>query len=380
MRCARLLVLAWPVWCAGALRPIDVGELESIVQAAGHADDETARYLAGSQLSERLTDEALTRLLRESPGPRTSGALQSLAAESAFLSAPEAEWPLQERPAIPEQRAIIDRAVEYATGYVRSLPDFLCTIETHRFDDAPRPGDKTAPWGRFHPRDTIVSELTFESARESYAVRTVNGHPPRDNKPIGGLTTWGEFGPQMAELLLGKSGAGFRWNHVETLDGKRVAVFDYSVDAAHSRYVVSWCCGKALVAYRGQVFINPDSGAVVRLTREAVGLPADSGMAAVRTAVDYRLVEIGGRPYMCPSRSIAAWYEVTHSEREQPMIGRSGLEDKWGLAAVTYLNEVLFREYRKFGAEVKMLTDGPAAEKGAEGAPLPAGSGDKPLR
>jgi len=380
MRRAWLLVLAWPVCCAGGLRPIDIGQLGSIVQAAGRADDETARYLAGSQLTERLTDITLARLLGESPGPRTSGALQSLAAESAFLSAPQAEWPLQESPTLVEQRSIIDRAVEYATGYVRSLPDFLCTIETRRFDDAPRPGDRTAPWGRFHPRDTIVSELTFASARESYAVRTVNGRPPRDNKPTGGLTTWGEFGPQMAELLLGKGDAGFRWNHVETLDGKRVAVFDYSVDAAHSRYVVSWCCGKAMVAYRGQILINPDSGALVRLTREAVGLPADSGMAAVRMAVDYGLVEIGGRLYMCPWRSIATSYEVAHSAREQPRIGRSGMEDKWGLAAVTYLNQVLFREYRKFGAEVKMLTESPPAAKEPESAPLPEGSGDKPLR
>ena len=365
MRFARLLWLAWPVWCAGGLRLIDVGQLESVVQAAGHADEETARYLDASRLSERLSDETLARLLRESPGPRTSDALQALAAESAFLDAPQTEWPLQERPTLAEQRAMVERAVEYAAGYVRSLPDFLCTIDTRRFEDAPRRAEKTVPWGRLHARDIIISDLTFESARESYAIRTVNGHPAGEGGPIGGLTTWGEFGPLLADLLLGKSDAAFRWNHFETLDGKRVAVFDYSVDVEHSQYEISWCCGKAIVAYRGQIFISPDSGTAVRLTREAVGLPAESGMAAVRNVVNYRPAEIGGRFYMCPSRGIATWYEVTHVARERTPIGQTRTGEDWVLAAVTYLNEVLFREYRKFGAEVKMLPESPplAGEK-----------------
>jgi hypothetical protein len=268
--------------------------------------------------------------------------------------------PHLERPAMAEQKAMLARAVDHAAGFIRALPDFICSIETRLLDDDEIRASGTAgKWERFHLRHTAVSGLTFEAGHESYAFQTIDGQRPRDGKPLPGLTTWGEFGPQMESLLLADSDASFFWSHWETLEGKPIAVLSYSVDVAHSRYLVSWCCSSIIgaggryppvttnVAYTGQLFIYPDSGSILRLTRQTVDLPIDSHIDVIRTVVDYRPVEIGDRVYVCPFRSVSVARETRNASKTA---------HHFSAQTVTNLNEVHFTGYHKFETQSKFLS------------------------
>jgi len=87
----------------------------------------------------------------------------------------------------------------------------------------------------------------------------VNGVAWKRKTPLGGLITYGEFGA----ILAAPFGPGkARWSHWETMDGKRMAVFTYSIDRAHSNYSLTWCCTAWLKRDRGRRW--PPGGAVHR--------------------------------------------------------------------------------------------------------------------
>ena len=105
MKLAIAVLLACAASPTFAGRRVGVAELEkTLVEAAGQADGQTARSLAGIELSERITDRALTRLLAHATGPRTKDVLQLLAQVSAFLDSPASER-LAVDPPPPEEQA-----------------------------------------------------------------------------------------------------------------------------------------------------------------------------------------------------------------------------------------------------------------------------------
>ena len=150
-----------------------------------------------------------------------------------------------------------------------------------------------------------------------------------------------------------------------TSEGK-AAVFHYDVPQAVSHYEVDYCCawqrneaayhGKP--GYHGDLFVDPFTGAIVRVTLEA-----DMGDAQVITyaaiAVNYGKVDIGGSTYICPVRSVAI---SAAQDREGKIVG--------GSAPVRRINEVSFSNYRRFGSTSRIVADG-QDEQGA-----PAGTAE----
>ena len=215
-------------------------------------------------------------------------------------------------------------------------------------------------WERFHLRDVVTSGLTFDGGKETYKVQAINGRLTRDSNPSRGLTTWGEFGPLMAELFLEDSDPSFFWSHWEMFEGKQLAVLGYSVNGAHSHYAVTWCCSAIIgangkyppvttnVAFTGQVFLDPDSGTILRMTRQTADLPIESHIDIIRTVVEYRPVEIGGATYMCPFRSVSVAHETRNMARKSY---------DYSPETVTNLSEVRFTGYHKFEIESRILSD-----------------------
>jgi hypothetical protein len=87
------------------------------------------------------------------------------------------------------------------------------------------------------------------------------------------------------------------------------------------------------VAYRGAVFIEPNSGSIFRISWQAVDVPPAFPMHSSETVVDYRPVEIGGGSWLCPVRSVT--------------ISGSG--------KFVSLNRVEFTNYHKFGSEARIV-------------------------
>ena len=246
--------------------------------------------------------------------------------------------PVETTPAAAEQDRILAAMHDYADQYVANLPNFLCAQTTRQLES-------DLKGKRWHSGDTLVSTLSFHDGEERRALELVNGKPveaarKRWRMP---LTSEGEFGTLLSRVLGKESAAYFSWNRWDVLSGKRVAVFDYSVDKEHSTLSLRLSdLAHAVVPYRGSVYADPATGAVWRIDDVAPEIPAALQTRAIATTVDYAEVNIGNRSYLLPSQATVSVLTWDRKIR----------------------NEISFAQYRKFTADSSITFD--AGEAGGK--------------
>jgi hypothetical protein len=231
----------------------------------------------------------------------------------------------QPAPTPAEQDQYLDAMHHYAAQYVSSLPNFLCAQTTRQFEA----GLKSNRW---HKGDTLVSKLSFNRGREQRSLDLVNGKPadPARRHWRTPLVTEGEFGILLGRVLGPDSEAWFTWSRWETLRGRRLAVFDYSVDKQHSTLSLSLSgLSKAVVPYHGSVYGDPATGAVWSITSTATEIPAALLTREISTTIDYDEVTIGEKNYLLPVEASVSLLLETRKVR----------------------NEMEFEGYRKFEAD-----------------------------
>lgn len=362
-----LRIAAMVVGCLIAIAPVRVviqvkiAQLEQSLtskQAMKESDEEIADRLSQVTLSEELVGPALARILTESGArPKTVEQIELLAAESIFNPPPRGDQLLDPLPGPARQQQMLDAARAYVNGTLQRLPDFLAVRVTRSFENTvadPKP-KHGKPKVRMHFVGEYKRELAYRNGRE---VDSEMGRGSRPTDMIAGLSTWGEFGG-ILKIVLNDAFSGHvefeRWQRSAT--GVEVAVFRYLIPDASSHYSVDFCCYLesmdnpvelrfyARPGYHGELFVNPTDGSIGRITLEA---DMNGGDAVRRSAiaVDYGPVDIGGKPFICPIRSVAIT-EVHNLMMES--IDGVGLEK--------HANLVAFVNYHKFGSTVRILPE-----------------------
>ena len=257
----------------------------------------------------------------------------SLVAAAILSLALHAQTPSDAALPAAAQDSLLAAMHRYADQYVSNLPNFLCMQVTRELES----GLKSERW---RTRDTFVSRLSFSEGNEKRALDSVNGKPfepgrSRFRTPPT-LTTEGEFGILLSQVLGKESQAVYSWNRWETVRGKRQAVFDFSVDQEHSTLRLQRSdLAHATLAYHGAIFADPDTGAVWRIFDIASDIPRDLETREISTTVDYGEVAIGERRYLLPIQaSVSAL-----------------LPDK------KVRHDMEFQQYRKFAADSSVTFD-----------------------
>ncbi len=358
-----LSVVITPVFGAA---PVTVAQLEQFLtssHAAKLPDAEIAERLGRVTLSEQLTGTTLARIESHADlGPKTLEQLELLAAVSTFAVPPSVELLHSPPPGIAMQQQMMQEARDYANGALRLLPDLLALRITQSFNDLP------VVEGTKHSKPKIQMHIVGES-RHEIAVRA--GHEV--NRPIGGagdaiaganapagLSTWGEFGAILALVLQDSFQGSLRWSRWQWSEsGKQVAVFRYAIPRSASHNSIDFCCYARSEdapesasfhdrpGYHGEVYIDPATGQIDRITLQADLQPGDP-VSMSNIAVQYGSVRIAEKFYICPIRSVAV--SQIHSGAVKKIDG-IGLE--------TNLNVVQFRDYHKFGSTVRVVTNDP---------------------
>ncbi len=217
-----------------------------------------------------------------------------------------------------QQEEILARASEYADNYISRLPDFICIQKTGQFQ-----GNKKGE--KWKQGDTIDSRLVFADGREKRTLEAVNGHAPSPgmhrlrSRP---LTTEGEFGVLLANVLGSGSNADFHWQGWQNLGGRHIASFAYSMDREHSTLKLSLSdLAQAVVPYHGIVYADPANGEVWRISSEANEIPEQLDTRSIATTIDYRRVSIGGQDYLMPSRATVLLLTRSKSVRNELSFG-----------------------------------------------------------
>jgi hypothetical protein len=196
--------------------------------------------------------------------------------------------------------------------------------------------------------DRLVVGVTYRvSAGEQYRLLAVNGvagpvqaSEKSDYKEAGGTSSTGEFVTALKALFADESKTEFHPLDTDTLRGRRALVYSYDIKKANSTRIISRADREVLAAHRGKVWIDREKFRVLRIESEAYDLPADFPVTATTSAIDYDWVTIPGQgEYLLPSRSVLV---MTLAEN-----GQSG----------QFRNDIRFRNYQKFGTELKILDD-----------------------
>ena len=244
-------------------------------------------------------------------------------------------------PSNAEQDQMLNKMHEYARQYVSGLPNFVCMQQNTQMEA----GKKSDRWKK---GDVLTSRLTFNDGKEQRNLELVNGkqlHEVRKRWRTP-LVTEGEFGVLLSRVLGPDSEAVFTWNRWDSLRGRRVAVFDYSVDKAHSTLSLRLSdLAKAIIPYHGSVYADPAAGAVLRITDTATDIPRSLRTEQISTEIDFDEVAIGGATYLLPTEAVVS-----------VLLPRSKVR-----------NELIFRNYRKFEAQSDIKFGAETEEKPATG-------------
>ena len=230
-------------------------------------------------------------------------------------------------PTAGEQRKMLDNMRSYATHYVANLPNFFCAQVVHQYEA----GRKPDHWKK---GDSLTSKLIFSQGKEIRDLELVNDKPVKPGRFVRRpLETEGEFGILLANVLDDDSDANITWNRWETLRGKQLAVFTYDIDRAHSTLSLSLSSvGTAIVPYAGEIFADPDTGTVWRITNVPYDIPSGVLTRSIVTIIDYGSVTISDRSYFLPVQASV----------------------RLDTGASNVMNQSEFRDYRKFETDSKI--------------------------
>lgn len=249
----------------------------------------------------------------------------------------------------PKSDPIIDAARQSAAVYQQSLPDYIVKRTTTRYrgarSDIGFPATTVAIW---RPIDVVKGDVAAEHGHEIYSNITLNG-TPSVALPTGGAWSAGEFSTELAAIFPIERGTRFTHQREESLRSRPSYRYEFAVDQAHSAWHLSAAhlrnmpagyTATVTAAYGGEIWIDKDSGQVLRIEMSARTLPPGFPLDAIESDVDYDFVRIGDAQYVLP----------VHSESYTCERG----------VGTCLRNETVYRDYDKFGASTNITFDGPS--------------------
>lgn len=342
-----------------AVKPVTVEQLEQTLKAIrDQSDGESARQLSALQLTERLSSVKLSLWESALHGDKARQALVGLADASAFLDPPPAEMPADAPPDPIAQRRMISLAVEYLNKTILKLPNFYATRTTVRYAETPK-YDEGSTKIRHQPlhaadrsRETVLYRNGYETVDSAAAKRKKQKAEDRY------LITYGTFGPILGAVMDMIVPSGLVWRHWEEGASGPRAVFRYAFPPEKSLYQVGGCClpdgdgtiaFRKLAGYHGEITIDPASGAILRLTLQA-NLKSTTPLVRSDIMVEYGQVEIGGKSYICPVRSVSI-------SRARSVIVLTEWDESFRTFGpyATMLDDITYDGYHMFRADSRLL-------------------------
>jgi VWFA-related protein len=333
---------------------------QKLDKAQGLKDDKLAQQLSGLELTERLSSVRLASLKSRVSGAKSWAALVALADASAFLDPPPSEVPSRPPPDLASQRQMQSRAIDYLLQTIPKLPDFFATRTTVRYREHPLNqkqtwktvfGDRSLHWAG-SARADVLYRNGFE------VVDSVKG--TKQEKGTARFNTKGIFGPILRAAILDPARGDWVWNRWEQgAEGLR-AVFRFRVPKQESHYQLESCClldavdgtgaFELLTGYHGEIAIDAESGAILRLSLEA---DLEPNLPVLRSGivVEYGPVTIGGTTHLCLVKSISI-------SRVRTIFDLHEWDDNFRVYGPfeTMMDDVDFGQYHMFSGQTRILT------------------------
>jgi len=248
-------------------------------------------------------------------------------------------------PSEAEAEELLQRTRNVTLAAANAMPDFLVKQIIKRSVAY----GTTANW---IPQDNLTIAVGYRAnVGEEYKILTVNGMPAgpevqtsRDYSkyaPKGASSSGVEYISALADVFKPESKTEFRMVDTDVIQTRRTVVYEYTIKKELSQLTLSLADtgGRAVVGSRGRLWIDRELDRVLRFEQIATEIPPDFPITAASSLIDYDWVMINERKYLLP----------THSE-----ILLTTTQPKFVLQS---RNDVRFRSYQKFGAELKVVDE-----------------------
>ena len=245
---------------------------------------------------------------------------------------------------LPDQKEITEiltKAREANLAAVEEMPDFVVKQLIQR-------SDAFAGTNNFRSRDRLVVAVSYRAeGKEEYKVLSVNGvlqENPQNKTSYaetGGTTSTGEFVTVLEKIFKPDSSTKFEIADTDLIRGRRAVVFYYSIERDQAKQLIIAGSGSftdsTITGMKGKIWIDRENFRVLKIESEATEIPEAFPIRSARRVIDYDWVTINEEKYLLPSLS-----DVRLTIRE----GRQMFETR---------NVIRFKEYQKYGSEVKIL-------------------------
>jgi len=243
-------------------------------------------------------------------------------------------------PPTAEASELLERTRKATLGAVAAMPDYLVKQQIIR-------SRALGQTNNYSVYDRLTIAVSYrESAGEDYKLLSVNGMPPSEDqtygKKLGGTSSAGEYVTVLSELFKPESRAQFTAVDTDTLRGRSTIVYDYEVKKEFSRQALKWSEGdsselETIAGYRGRIWVDRETNRILRLEEISTDIDPGFPITAASETIDYDWVTINEQSHLLPSHAVIALTSRGRGRTEQTR------------------NDILFRGYRKFGAEVKII-------------------------
>jgi hypothetical protein len=245
-------------------------------------------------------------------------------------------------PTEKEASEILSKAREATLAAVEEMPDFVVKQQVAR-------SAAYAGTNNFRNLDRLVVAVSYRSdGREEYKVLSRNGILETNSKSkqsyeeVGGTSSTGEFVTVLAKIFKPDSDTKFELADTDSIRNRRAVVFDYSIVRDKAKQIISVAGAfddTAITGMKGRVWIDRENFRVLRVESQATEIPEGFRIRAANRTIDYDWVTISDEKYLLPSLS-----DVRLTSRED----RRMFETR---------NVIRFKDYQKYGSEVKILDD-----------------------
>lgn len=264
-------------------------------------------------------------------------------------------------PSAAEATEVLAKARQGALEASQTIPDFIVKQLVTRSEAR----ERTRNW-RVRDRLTVAVSYRESAGGEQYKLLAINGLPEATGEgergsyeQAGGSTTTGEFASLLLRLFVPESETEFKAVDTDTLRGRRSIVYEFVIkkDKARNKLIYGGRQSEerreTLTGLRGRVWIDRELSRVLRAEYTTTEVEPDFPITQLEKTIDFDWVTIGEEKYLMPVTAESIFtttVSVTYYDPRRQMKVTEPM-------TFQNRNEIRFRNYQKFGAEVKIIED-----------------------
>ncbi len=242
---------------------------------------------------------------------------------------------------------------------INRLPRYMCTqtIDRQQYEPARGKHVSQCDYGPL-PKDLLVTtsdRLRFDVAVTGAGeIYTWAGAKRFDDRSLfdlvreGSISNW--IFAAFLTAIFRTEDAAFSYNGETTENGRALTEFGFRVPLEKSHYVFVGGDVRVTTAYEGEIFVDPQSGDLVRMAVRTSGLPPETGSCQATTTLDYGRVRLEGGDFLLPT------------------LARSQVRD---INGITSENRTVFSNCHEFLGESTITFDPAPDADAAAAAPRP---------